>query len=95
MTVQPPEILAPAVTVYGTPACVQCKSVVRTITDRGYTPTYVDLTTDPDAEAYVRTESADDLRLPFVVVALPNGEHRTFNGNRRDIIDELFPRAAA
>lgn len=96
MTIQPTEIETPAVTVYGTPACVQCKSVVRAITKRtGTAPTYVDLSTDPGAADYVRAESPDDLRLPYVVVALPNGEHRTFNGNRADIIDELFPRAAA
>lgn len=31
----------------------------------------------------------------LALIALPNGEHRTFNGNRADIIDELFPRQAA
>lgn len=84
----------PAATIYGRPGCVQCVSVNRTITERGGAPTYVDVAADDTAADYVRSESDGDMRLPFVVLALPNGEHITFNGNRRDIIDAHFPRVA-
>lgn len=88
---------APTATIYGTPSCVQCKSALRIITERGGTPTYIDLTQDEtgEAEQYIRNTSGGDLRLPFVVIQMANGEQVTFSGNRRDIIDQHFPRRTA
>jgi glutaredoxin len=88
MTAQP-ETLTPAVTIYGKPGCVQCVSVKNVITKRGTTPTYVDVMDDADALAYVVAEGVQ--QMPYVVIAMPNGEHVTFTGNRRDIIDTYFP----
>ena len=76
-------------------AAYKTLELIRRLRDRGAAVTYVDLSTDPAAEAYVRETSAEDLRLPFVVIAMPNGEHVTFNGNRRDLIDQYLPKVAA
>lgn len=94
MTIQPDTPrLDHAVTVYGTPSCVQCKAVVRTFDQRGVAHTYVDAAADPDALAYLKAEGVQ--QVPYVVIAMDSGEHVTFTGNRRDLIDVYFPREVA
>lgn len=72
-----------AITVYGTPNCVQCTSTVRTFERKGLEEgrdfTYVDLSTDPGAYAYVTGELKYE-RAPVVVLS----EHDHWSGMHPD-----------
>jgi glutaredoxin-like protein NrdH len=71
------------VTVYSKPACVQCEATKKALDRAGIEYDVVDVTTDPDALAYITTELG--YRQAPVVVA----EHAHWSGFRPDQIRAL------
>lgn len=71
-----------SITVYSKPACVQCNATYKALDKQGVEYTVVDITTNPDARAYVM--SLGYLQAPVVVA----GEHH-WSGFRLDHIKQL------
>jgi glutaredoxin-like protein NrdH len=72
----------PPITVYTTPACVQCDATVRAFNKQGIPYDVVDISLDTDARNYVM--SMGHQQAPVVVAG-----DQTWSGYRPDRIDAL------
>lgn len=70
-------------TLYSTPDCQQCKATARELDKHSVPYEYVDMSTDPEAVA--RVKSLGYLRAP--VVETPSGKH--WSGFRPDLIQQF------
>lgn len=74
------------ITVYSTPACMQCFSTTKHLDKAGVTYRSVDVTQDPEAAALV--QQLGYVTAPVVTVDLADGlDH--WNGYRPDRLDAL------
>jgi glutaredoxin-like protein NrdH len=81
------------VTVYSKPSCVQCTATYRALDKLGVQYVVVDITTDPQALAFVMASGQKS--APVVVVAEPGAVDRVWGGYRPDLIADLAGLGAA
>lgn len=76
--------MATTVTVYTTPACMQCKATYRALDTENIDYTVVDVTTD--TAAHQRVTGLGHQQVPVVVIDHDSGEITHWSGFRRDRI---------
>jgi glutaredoxin-like protein NrdH len=76
-----------SVVVYSKPSCVQCTATYRTLDKLGVAYDVIDMTTDPEALAFVM--SSGQKSAPVVVVTEPGVVDQVWGGFRPDLIADL------
>lgn len=79
------------VTVYSKPNCVQCTATYRTLDKLGVQYGVIDMTTDPEALAFVMASGQQS--APVVVVTEPGVADQVWGGFRPDLIADLARQA--